>query len=517
MKSLLFLAAVLAAPASAQEPRHFLDARTSVRSELDQSLVELATLRERIAKEQLPMNEALRELQNEVLQLRAEHEDASRSLTSATLQLAKQQQDNKQRQEEVSYLTSQLMQYAETFESRLHIAELHRYEDLLDTAKMAPENANLTPLGVIQAHNEVVTASLTRLEDAADGEKYRGSAVSEAGVVWDGTFLQVGPGVLFTDDKNLETGWVEERLGSLEPALIAFTDPKLKGEAEGVIASGGGTVPFDTTLGNAHKVQATQVTLWDEVEKGGTVMIPIFIMASLALLVCLYKWLRLSLVRKPSQRKVRALLDAVEQGKRDDAIATARSIGGPSGAMLLAGIDHMDQPAELVEEVMYERVMTERMKLQSLLPFVAICAASAPLLGLLGTVTGIIRTFELITVFGSGDVKTLSGGISEALITTKYGLIVAIPSLLLHAFLSRKARSIASSMETTAVAFSNQLAMTRNARPQRVTTAEGETLSEYSIPREAVRAEIREILGELLGPMAGGSARNDGTPSSTKA
>jgi biopolymer transport protein ExbB len=91
------------------------------------------------------------------------------------------------------------------------------------------------------------------------------------------------------------------------------------------------------------------------------------------------------------------------------------------------------------------------------LPFVAICATSAPLLGLLGTVTGIMNTFSLMTVFGTGDPKTLSSGISEALITTEYGLIVAIPSLLLHAFLSRRARRVLDEMEQVAIAFLNQL------------------------------------------------------------
>ncbi len=109
---------------------------------------------------------------------------------------------------------------------------------------------------------------------------------------------------------------------------------------------------------------------------------------------------------------------------------------------------------------MFEKVLSAKLKLESLLPFIAISASSAPLLGLLGTVTGIINTFKLITVFGSGDVKSLSGGISEALITTEYGLIVAIPSLLLHAFLSRQARGMIDKMEKCAVSFINQLTKT---------------------------------------------------------
>jgi biopolymer transport protein ExbB len=93
--------------------------------------------------------------------------------------------------------------------------------------------------------------------------------------------------------------------------------------------------------------------------------------------------------------------------------------------------------------------------LESLLPFIALTAAAAPLLGLLGTVTGMISTFNMISLFGTGDPKTLSGGISEALITTEFGLYVAIPAVLAHAFLSRKAKGVLGSMEQTAVGFIN--------------------------------------------------------------
>ena len=127
--------------------------------------------------------------------------------------------------------------------------------------------------------------------------------------------------------------------------------------------------------------------------------------------------------------------------------------------MLADGIEHMDHPKELVEEIMYESVLETKLKLQRLLPLVAIIAAAAPLMGLLGTVTGIINTFKMITVFGTGDPKTLSGGISEALITTKFGLVVAIPSLIIHAFLSRTAKGKIDGMEQAAISFTNVLAI----------------------------------------------------------
>ena len=133
-----------------------------------------------------------------------------------------------------------------------------------------------------------------------------------------------------------------------------------------------------------------------------------------------------------------------------------KTVKGPTANMLNIGLEHINEDNALVEEVMYEEMLTTRLKVEKYTPFIAVCASSAPLLGLLGTVTGIINTFKLITVFGSGDVKTLSGGISEALITTALGLIVAIFSLILFAFLSRKAKTIMDRMEKIAILFMNR-------------------------------------------------------------
>jgi biopolymer transport protein ExbB len=144
------------------------------------------------------------------------------------------------------------------------------------------------------------------------------------------------------------------------------------------------------------------------------------------------------------------------------------------------------------------------------LPFVAVSAAAAPLLGLLGTVTGIIKTFQLITVFGSGDVKSLSGGISEALITTKYGLIVAIPSLLIHAFLSRKAKGVIGRMETEAVAFANEISRLREDRVKRWRTAQSPEADAPASPDpDLVRTQVKEILNDILGPLVAESAGSE--------
>ena len=84
------------------------------------------------------------------------------------------------------------------------------------------------------------------------------------------------------------------------------------------------------------------------------------------------------------------------------------------------------------------------------LPTIAIIAAVSPLLGLLGTVTGMIETFQVITLFGAGDPRLMSGGISQALITTQLGLAVAIPLLLLHSFLQGRANMLITTLDQTA-------------------------------------------------------------------
>jgi biopolymer transport protein ExbB len=125
------------------------------------------------------------------------------------------------------------------------------------------------------------------------------------------------------------------------------------------------------------------------------------------------------------------------------------------GALLKAAVENYDRDKGHVEEVLFQKLIEAQPRLERFLPFIAVTAATAPLLGLLGTVTGMIKTFQLITIFGTGDAKSLSTGISEALITTEFGLIVAIPSLIFHALLSRKAKGVISSMERTSIGFIN--------------------------------------------------------------
>ncbi len=433
---------------------------TSVQKQLEDSLAELSNLREKIAEEKIPLGRQLRDLEDQLIEVRREYQQTTRLLDSRTLDLSNLRTEIEGRKQERTYLSNLLGEYVRGFETRLHIAEVQRYKEPLEAAKLALESSDLSDSEVYQAQAELVTVSLDRLYDALGGTRFEGSAVDPSGLVKPGTFVLIGPAALFRSQDGESVGTAEQRLGSLEPTVIAFESPSLTESAAETVESGAGRFPLDPTLGNAHKIEATKQTLVEHISKGGPVMIPILGLAAAAMLVALFKWVELARLRMPSDKRIQELVESVAAHDDEKAATQAAAMGGPTGEMLSTGVAHIQEPPALIEEVMYEKILTAKLKLQRFLPFIAISASSAPLLGLLGTVTGIINTFKLITVFGSGDVKTLSGGISEALITTEFGLIVAIPSLLLHAFLSRKARGMIARMEKAAIMLMNQVSKT---------------------------------------------------------
>jgi len=458
--ALAFLAAVLPAVGQAEPPSApgFADAASEIRFRLDQALAELDRLYEEIAAEKLPLARELSALEQQLLAARAQYQQTTRTLDSRNLDVSNLRNEIKARQDEVGFLSTLLGQYVQNFETRLHIAEVQRFQDLVVDARDAPENDTLTDQQQFEAQAALVEASIDRLFGALGGTRFDGSAVGDDGLVKQGTFVQFGPMALFRSSDGAYVGTVEQRINSTEPAVVGFETPEnALAAAEVVTSATGGLFPMDPTLGNAHVVEKIEETFVEHVKKGGPVMVPIFALAGAALLVAMFKGLFLFRPMRPSPTRVRNLLQAVARGEHEGALTQARELRGPAGKMLEAGAEHQDEPRELIEEVMYEQVLTTRLRLNRMLPFIAICAAAAPLLGLLGTVTGIINTFKLITVFGSGDVKTLSGGISEALITTKFGLITAIPALLLHAFLARRAKGIVDDMEKSAIAFVNEV------------------------------------------------------------
>ena len=126
------------------------------------------------------------------------------------------------------------------------------------------------------------------------------------------------------------------------------------------------------------------------------------------------------------------------------------SSGNPLGRVMAVFEEHPEADLETLELRLDEAILRETAPIETGLGFIRVLYVVAPLLGLLGTVVGMISTFQMITLFGTGDPRMMAGGISTALVTTVLGLVVAIPLTLLHSFLQGRARALIQVLEEQA-------------------------------------------------------------------
>ena len=154
-----------------------------------------------------------------------------------------------------------------------------------------------------------------------------------------------------------------------------------------------------------------------------------------------------------TRRAIKALAAGDVQGAR----ALAGKSHGKVGKVLKSVLGKNFQSREAAEKSIEELFAAEVPKIESGLNWISVFASIAPLLGLLGTVMGMIELFDVITLHGTSDPKLLAGGISIALVTTEAGLLVAIPLQLLHTFLVNRADALRGRMEKAGLAVLNAL------------------------------------------------------------
>lgn len=187
--------------------------------------------------------------------------------------------------------------------------------------------------------------------------------------------------------------------------------------------------------------------LLDFYEKGGIVVIPLVLCSIVALAIILERlWVtrRSRVIPKNLDLQVGEL---VRVGKIDEAISVCRRDDSPLAHLLISALRAVERPRDEFLEVVQ---LTGKRELSLLLRFVGVLgtiAAIAPLLGLLGTVVGIIKTFALIEQHGIGNPQLLAGGISEALIATASGICIAVPSVIFYRFFLQRAKSLALELE----------------------------------------------------------------------
>ena len=217
-----------------------------------------------------------------------------------------------------------------------------------------------------------------------------------------------------------------ERVSELQrqPEQSRYTN-----SAQDLVAAQESPVTFgvDVTRGGILALLVESPTIKDRINQGGIVGYCIIGLGIIGLLIAIVRFIGLS----NDSRKVAAQL------KRDTA-----STDNPLGRVLAAYESNRGADTETIELKLSEAALKEMPRLTKGLLFIKVISVVAPLMGLLGTVTGMIKTFQVITLYGAGDPKMMAGGISQALMTTVLGLVVAIPMVLLHTIVCGQSRKV---------------------------------------------------------------------------
>ena len=207
--------------------------------------------------------------------------------------------------------------------------------------------------------------------------------------------------------------------------------------AKNIAASSGEQVKFgiDPTGPTGGSLLANLIqtpSLVERAQQGREVGYAIIAVGTIGILIAIYKLIELA---------------GVAKAVRSQANSKAADSRNPLGRVLKVGQDNFEKDIDTLELKLAEAIMAERPAIERWTGAVRIISVVAPLAGLLGTVTGMIVTFQMITLYGTGDPKLMAGGISQALVTTVLGLLVAIPTTLLHSFTASSARGIISTLE----------------------------------------------------------------------
>ena len=434
------------------------EARQSAETDLQDALDRYAEVQERIKEEKIPLAKELNDLKAELREKRREARRAQRIKDNSSVDLNALEERVTKREEQLDYVANLVADFGERFERDLALPEQQLYEEEVTTFRKAADaplvDEDLGKGLRLVEQIFILPTAIDRFESLMGGQIFEGKAVVENGEVAGGQFLVLGPTEYFSSSASAAVGIALEA-GMLPP--VEPIGPEMDALIQKVIESGEGALPIDPTLGSALAIASQEDTLWEHIQKGGIWIWPILFFAFLATATALFKVFEIYSVKMPQPGVLHDILKELNEGNRDKAMELAKKVRGPARAMLVDAVEHSEENKELIEEVMYERMLEVQPRLERMLPFIAVTAATAPLMGLLGTVTGMINTFKLITIFGTGDAKQLSSGISEALVTTEFGLIVAIPSLIMHALLNRRAQGVMANMERMAVAFVNGL------------------------------------------------------------
>lgn len=190
--------------------------------------------------------------------------------------------------------------------------------------------------------------------------------------------------------------------------------------------------------------------MFEIIQSGGFMMLPILACSVLALAISLERWVALRTARIVPQDLLAKVHHQVVNNQYDANSLDELKNNSALGHILAVAIIHRDKSISLIKEKMHEAASVEIHAMEKFVSALGTIASVTPLMGLLGTVLGMIKVFNQLLNNGLGEVNLLAGGISEALISTAAGLLVAIPALIVYRMLQRKIDGLVVNMEQNA-------------------------------------------------------------------
>jgi len=292
----------------------------------------------------------------------------------------------------------------------------------------------------------------------------RGTMVDRAGLETEAAILTLG---CFTAAYRLgdEVGFLTyAEAGQNLYALSRLPASRTQNQLARYMAGEAEAVPMDISRGAALRQLTHELSLLEQVPKGGPIVWPILAILAVAGLIVIERVVFLLRKNCDAEKLMQRVAALAGERRWPDCRDACLALGGkPVARVLAAGLECCHLPREEMENALQEAILREVPPLERFLSTLGMLAAIAPLLGLLGTVTGMIDTFHVITRFGTGDPRMMSGGISVALVTTMLGLSVAIPIMLAHTLLNRAVDKRIGKMEEKALALVNSVHKSRTA------------------------------------------------------
>lgn len=429
--ALMALATPVVAQDSAPQPAPaaatgLSQAAAGAQADLDKTMKELADVRAAIAAEKVPLNQELTVLEARLADLRRRQEDTARASDMRTLDINNMTAALKLRQDEMAYVSNLLDEYARGFDATLHVSELKEYSGVVETAKLARENRDLTLAQKLDKQTDVLDASLKRVQGLLGGKRFEGEAIDPQGRVASGQFALVGPVALFAASGGV-AGLALPQTGSFR-AMVRPLEEALTAGIQQVVASGQGLLPLDPSRGGALKEVLARGSLLHYFERGGPIMWPLLFVSILAVTVIFE---RLVFLAREKRRRdtgaVESIIDSVSKGNVNAAIAAGK---GSQDYVARALTYALEQREKSLPNALIRAGGQEMVRFNRGISILDTCITVAPLLGLLGTVTGMMGSFGML---GGGELSApaqITGGIAEALIATCFGLGVAVTALL---------------------------------------------------------------------------------------